>query len=44
MKKLIDIPDEFVHDLKIIAAKANVSVKKWLENIITNSIKKQKKL
>lgn len=43
MKKLIDVPNEYERDLKMIAAKANVSVKKWLERTIILSIKKQSK-
>ncbi len=34
MKKLIDIPDELVIDLKVLAAKANMSLKAFIENEI----------
>lgn len=42
MKKLIDVPDEYERELKMIAAKANVSVKKWIEEKVILSIKKNK--
>lgn len=34
MKKLIDIPDEIVIDLKILAAKENKSLKSYIQDIL----------
>jgi hypothetical protein len=43
MRKLIDIPDELVKDLKILAAHADKDVKNYLQDLIVDHIKKNKK-
>jgi len=43
MRKLIDIPDELVKDLKILAAHADKDVKNYLQDFIIEHIKKNKK-
>ncbi len=36
MKKIIDIPDEIVKELKILAVKDDSSLKKYIESLIIN--------
>ena len=43
MKKLIDIPEEIVQDLKILAVKANTNLKNYIEKELVNIVKKSKK-
>jgi hypothetical protein len=39
MKKNIDIPDEIVQDLKILAVKANKDLKNYIQEILISLIK-----
>lgn len=43
MKKLIDIPDGIVVDLKVLAAKANLSLKAFIEKQLSDLVSKTKK-
>lgn len=43
MKKLIDLPDDLLKDLKILAAHADKPVKNYIEGVIIDHIKKKKK-
>lgn len=43
MKKLIDIPDDILVDLKILAAKANMPLKNFIQKVLTDLVKKSKK-
>jgi hypothetical protein len=43
MKKLVDIPQELIKDLKILAAHADKDVKNYLQDLIIEHIKKNKK-
>lgn len=43
MRKLIDIPDELVKDLKILAVHADKNVKTYIQNLIIEHIKRNKK-
>ena len=43
MRKQVDIQDDLLKDLKIVAAHADKSVKKWLEDLIANAIREQAK-
>jgi hypothetical protein len=43
MRKLIDIPDELLKDLRILAAHADKDVKTYLQDLIIEHIKKNKK-
>jgi len=40
MRKLIDIPDEILIDLKILAAKANKSLKRYIEDSLRDNVNK----
>jgi hypothetical protein len=42
VKKLIDIPDNILIELKILAAKANMPVKNFIEQELTRMIKESK--
>jgi hypothetical protein len=42
MKKLIDVPDEILIELKVLAAKSNMPVKNFIERELTKLIKKSK--
>ena len=39
VKKLIDIPEQNITQLKIIAVKEGLSLKKWIENLILKQLK-----
>ena len=39
MKKLIDIPDDKIKELKKLAVEADMSFKKWLEHVILYQLK-----
>lgn len=41
MRKQIDIPDEHVPNLRIIAAIDNTNVKKWIENLVLSTVKQR---
>jgi len=43
MRKIIDIPDELLQDLKILAVKKNVSFKKFIEQHLVKLVRKSKK-
>jgi hypothetical protein len=43
MRKLIDIPDELVKDLRILAAHADKDVKNYIQDLLVEHIKKNKK-
>lgn len=43
MKKLIDIPEEIVQDLKILAVKADTNLKNYIEKELVKIVKKSKK-
>ena len=40
MKKLIEIPDEIIEDLKIQAVKEKVSFTQFIKNILIKNVKK----
>ena len=40
MKKLIDIPDEILVDLKIKAAKSGRDLKNWIQDLLIKEAKK----
>ena len=42
-RKEIDIPVELLKDLKIIAAMNDMSVKKYMETVVINTVKEQAK-
>jgi len=42
MKKLIDIPDEILTDLKILAAKANKDLKNYIQDLLVSHVKNKK--
>lgn len=42
MKKIIDIPDEIVKDLKILAVNANKDLKNFIQDKLKALVKKQK--
>jgi hypothetical protein len=42
MKKIIDIPDEIVVDLKILAVKANKDLKNFIQEALKNLVAKNK--
>jgi len=39
MKKNIDIPDEIVQDLKILAVKANKDLKNFIQDVLISIVK-----
>ena len=39
MKKNIDIPDEIVQDLKILAVKANKDLKNFIQDVLISLVK-----
>jgi len=39
MKKNIDIPDEILQDLKILAVKANKDLKNYIQDILISLVK-----
>ena len=39
MKKNIDIPDEILQDLKILAVKANKDLKNFIQDILVSLVK-----
>lgn len=39
MKKLIDIQDNILIELKVLAAKKNMSLKKYIETLIISQVK-----
>ena len=39
MKKNIDIPDEILQDLKILAVKANKDLKNFIQNVLISLVK-----
>jgi len=39
MNKILNVPDELVKDIKILAAMKDKSVKKYLEDIVTEVVK-----
>lgn len=39
MKKNIDIPDEIVQDLKILAVKANMDLKNYIQDVLISLVK-----
>jgi hypothetical protein len=39
MKKNIDIPDEIVQDLKILAVKANKDFKNYIQDVLISLVK-----
>lgn len=43
MRKLIDIPDDLVKDLRILAAHADKDVKNYIQDLLIEHIKKHKK-
>lgn len=47
MKKLIDIPEEIIQDLKILAVKENKDLKNFIQDklidLVSDGIKKNKK-
>ena len=43
MRKLIDIPDDILTDLKILAAKSNKPLKLFIESILIKIVKKNRK-
>lgn len=43
MKKLIDIPDEIVQDLKILAVKENKSFAKLIQDTLVQLVRGEKK-
>jgi len=42
MKKLIDIPDEILEDLQILAVKAKKKLKIFIEDILKDLVKESK--
>lgn len=42
MKKLIDIPDDIITDLKILAVKKGLPLKNFIEKLLTELVKKSK--
>ncbi len=42
MKKNIDIPDEILQDLKILAVKANRDLKNFIQDILIELVQKEK--
>jgi hypothetical protein len=38
MRKQIDIPDEHVPNLRVIAAIDGTNVKKWIENLVLSTV------
>lgn len=43
VKKLVDIPDEYIRNLKVLAALENKSVKVYLQDLITEHVKEKSK-
>ena len=43
MRKLIDIPDEIVKDLKKLAVDAGVPLKNFIEKLLTELVEKSKR-
>jgi hypothetical protein len=43
MKKIIDIPDEIVQDLKILAVKKNKDLKNFIQDELVKLVKDSKK-
>jgi hypothetical protein len=43
MTKLIDIPNEILIDLKVLAAKKNLSLKAYIEHELSKLVEKSKK-
>jgi hypothetical protein len=43
MRKLIDIPDDLVKDLKILAVHADKDLKTYIQDLIIEHVKKKKK-
>ncbi len=43
MKKLIDIPDEIVQDLKIIAVKKNKDLKNFIQDELVALVEREKR-
>lgn len=41
LRKQIDLPRETIKDLKIVAAYADKSVKKYMEDLIINDVKER---
>lgn len=44
MKKLIDIPEEIVQDLKILAVKQNKDLKNFIQDELVKLVKKNNKV
>jgi|LakMenEpi03Aug12_release.lakeMendotaPanAssembly.Ray.scaffolds.fasta_scaffold1151729_1 hypothetical protein len=42
MKKIIDIPDEMVHELRIIAIKEKMNLKNFIESKLIQIVKNNK--
>ena len=42
MKKLIDIPDEILKDLKKLAIDADLNLKKYIEKLLVDLVKNSK--
>jgi hypothetical protein len=42
MRKLIDIPDEILEDLKIMAVRAKLPLKNFIEDVLSKLVKKSK--
>jgi hypothetical protein len=43
MKKIIEIPDEIFIDLKVMAAKENKDLKKFIKDVLIKLVKESKK-
>jgi hypothetical protein len=43
MKKNIDIPDEYLQDLKILAVKANKDLKNYIQDVLISLVRRQNK-
>jgi hypothetical protein len=42
MRKLIDIPDEILKPLKILAVKKDTNLKNYIQNVLVNHVRKRK--
>lgn len=43
MKKLIDIPEEILQDLKILAIKAGKDLKNYIQDLLVDRVEKTRK-
>ena len=42
MRKIIDIPEDIVTDLKILAVKSDIDLKNYIQNILVEHVEKNK--